>query len=157
MAKIPEETKTELKNSGAQFNRDPFTNKPISGGLLAIAKRAVGNAISDHEPYTIRINFQNGRIVGGDSNNNLSVELLNGRAATPVIGVPTDSNVAFVEINSLVTEGFAPITNGGDWVVRVKYENGDVTSVFVNPDFDEEDRELIKKVLLRGFAEPIQM
>ena len=157
MAKIPEETKTELKNSGAQFNRDPLTEKSISGGLLAIAKRAIGNAISDNEPYTIRINFQNGRIVGGDANKNLSVELLNGRAATPVIGVPTDSNVAFVEINSLVTEGFAPITNGGDWVVRAKCENGDVTSVFVNPDFDEEDRELIKKVLLRGFAEPIKM
>ena len=157
MATIPEETKTELKNSGAQFNRDPMTERSIAGDLLAVAKRAVGNAISDDEPYTIRINFQNGRIVGSEEKPRLSVELLNGRASTPVIGVPTDSNVAFVEINSLVTEGFAPITNEGSWVVRLKFENGNITSVLVNPDFDEEDRKLIKTVLLRGFAEPIQM
>ena len=157
MATIPEETKTELKNSGAQFNRDPMTETSINGDLLMIAKRAVGNAIKDDEPYTIRINFQNGRIVGHEANPRLSVELLDGRASTPVFDIPTDSNVAFVEINSLVTEGFPPITNGGDWVVRLKYENGNIKSVFVNHDFSEEDRELIKTVIMRGFAEQIQM
>lgn len=157
MATIPKETKAELKNSGAQFNRDPMTEKSINGDLLAVAKRAVGNAILDDEPYTIRVNFQNGRIVGNEANPRLSVELLEGRASTPVIGIPTSSNVAFVEINSLVTEGFPPIDNGDSWVVRLKFENGNITSVFVNPDFDEEDRKLIKKVLLRGFADPIQM
>lgn len=157
MATIPEETKVELEKSGAQFNRDPMTEKSINGGLLEVAKRAVGNAINDDQPYTIRINFRNGRIVGSEEKPRLAVELLDGRSSTPVIGVPTDSNVAFVEINSLVTEGFDPINNGGDWVVRLKFENGNVMSVFVNPDFSEEDRKLIEKVLLRGFAEPIQM
>lgn len=157
MATIPEETKTELEKSGAQFNRDPMTERPINGDLLGVATRAVGNAIQDDKPYTIRINFQNGRIVGSEATPRLTVELLNGRSATPVIGVPTDSNVAFVEIDSLVTEGFPPINNEGDWVVRLKFENGDITSVFVNNDFSEEDRELIKKVVMRGFAEPIQM
>lgn len=157
MAEIPEETKTELEKSGAQFNRDLMTETAINGDLLGVAMRAIGNAIQDDEPYTIRINFQNGRIVGSEATPRLTVELLNGRSATPVIGVPADSNVAFVEINSLVTEGFPPITNGGAWVVRLKFENGDITSVFVNNDFSEEDRELIKKVLKRGFAEPIQM
>lgn len=157
MAEIPEETKTELEKSGAQFNRDPMTERAINGDLLAVAQRAVGNAIVDDKPYTIRINFQNGRIVGSEATPRLTVELLDGRSSTPVVGVPTDSNVAFVEIDSLVTEGFAPINNGGDWVVRLKFENGNVTSVFVNPDFSEEDRKLIKTVLMRGFADPIQM
>lgn len=157
MSTIPEETKAELKNSGAQFNRDPKAETPINGGLLAVAKRAVGNAIVDDEPYTIRINFRNGRIVGDESNPRLSVELLDGRASTPVIGVPTDSDVAFVEINSLVIEGFPRITNGGAWIVRLKVENRKITSVFVNPDFSEEDRKLIKKVLLRGFSNQIRM
>lgn len=157
MATIPEETKTELKNSGARFNRNPSAETAIVGGLLSVAKRAVGNAIMDDEPYSLRINFQNGRIVGSEANPRLSVELLSGRASTPVIGVPTESNVTFVEINSLVTEGFPPINNEGDWVVRLKSENGKVTSVLVNPDFGEEDRKLIKKVLLRGFNNPIQM
>lgn len=157
MATIPEETKTELKNSGVKFNRNPLHEKPINGDLLAVANRAIGNAIMDDEPYTIRINFQNGRIVGGESNPRLSVELLNGRASTTTIEVPTDSNVMFVEIDSLVTEGFPPIENGGDWVVRLKIENENITSVFVNPDFDEEDRKLIKRVLLRGFDALVQM
>lgn len=157
MAEIPEETRAELNNSGAQFNRDPMTETAINGDLLGIATRAVGNAIEDDKPYTIRINFQNGRIVGSEAAPRLTVELLNGRSETPVIGAPTDSDVAFVEINSLVTEGFPPITNGGNWVVRLKFENGNVTSVLVNNDFSEEDRELIKKVVKRGFAEQIQV
>lgn len=157
MATIPEETKAELENSGAQFNRNPTAETPINGDILAVAKRAIGNAIMDDEPYTIRINFQNGRIVGHEENPRLSVELLDGRASTPVIGIPDDSNIAFVEIDSLVIEGFPPITNEGAWVVRLKVENGNITSVFVNSDFDQEDRKLIKKVLLRGFGPQIQM
>ena len=157
MATIPEETKTELKNSGARFNRNPKAETPINGELLAVAKRAVGNAIMDDEPYTIRINFRNGRIVGSEGKPRISVELLDGRASTSSIGIPTDSNVSFVEISSLVTEGFPPITNGDTWVVRLKVENGNITSVFVNHDFTDEDRKLIKKVLLRGFADQIQM
>lgn len=157
MAKIPDETKAELINSGVKFNRNPMAETPINGDLLAIAKRAVGNAIEDDEPYTIRINFQNGRIVGPEEKSRLSVELLDGLASTPAIGLPTDLYVSLVEINSLVVEGFPTIDNGGDWVVRLKIENENITSVIVNPDFDEEDRRLIKKVILRGFDNPIQM
>lgn len=157
MATIPNETKDELEKSGVKFNRNPMAETPINGFLLAIAKQAVGNAIDDDKPYTIRINFQNGRIVGDKVNPRLSVELLNGRATTPEIGVPTVSSVAFVEINSLAIEGFPSIDNGGDWVVRLKIENENITSVIVNPDFDEKDRRLIKKVLLRGFERQIQM
>lgn len=157
MATIPEETKNELKNSGAQFNRDPKNERAIDGDLLEVAKRAVGNAIRDDEPYTIRINFKNGRIVGSEADPRLSVELLDGRAATPVIGVPTESNAVFIEIDSLVTEGFPPITNDGEWVVRLTIKYGNITSVFVNPDFSEEDRKLIETVLRRGFAPQIQM
>lgn len=157
MAAIPEETKTELKTSGARFNRNPQAETPINGDLLAIAKRAVGNAIQDDEPYTIRINFQNGRIVGPEEKPRLTVELLEGRASTPEIGLPSESNVTLVEINSLVTEGFPAIDNGGDWIVRLKIDGDTITSVIVNPDFSEEDRKLIKKVLLRGFEKPIHM
>lgn len=157
MATIPEDTKTELKNSGAQFNRNPRAETPINGGLLEVAKRAVGNAIEDDKPYTIRINFQNGRIVGSEAKPRLSVELLAGRTSTPEIGVLTESNVSFVEINSLTIEGFPPINNEGNWVVRLRVDDGKITSVFVNSDFDDEDRRLIKKALLRGFANQIQM
>lgn len=157
MAKIPDETKAEIKNSGVKFNRNPMAETPINGDLLAIAKRAVGNAIEDDKPYTIRINFQNGRIVGPEEKPRLTVELLDGLASTPAIGLLTDSYVSLIEINSLVVEGFPTIDNGGDWVVRLKVENGNITSVIVNPDFDEEDRRLIKKVILRGFDNPIQM
>lgn len=157
MTTIPEKTKAQLLISGTRFNRDPMAEKSINGALFVVAKRAVGNAIMDDEPYTIRINFQNGRIVGSEANPRLTVELLNGRSSTPTIGVLTNSNVAFIEIDSLTMEGFPPIVNGGDWVVRLKIENDNITSVFVNPDFDEDDRELIKKVVMRGFANQIRM
>ena len=157
MAHIPEDTKAELKNSGVRFNRDPLSERSINGDLLAVAKRAVGNAIKDDEPYTIRINFRNGRIVGREETSKITVELLSGRAATPVIGVPTDSNVAYVEFTALTTEGFASITNEGRWVAHAKFSGDDVSMVVVNSDFDEEDRELIKTVLLRGFEPQIQM
>ena len=157
MATIPEETKTELKNSGAKFNRNPEHENPINGALLSVAKRAVGNAIMDDEPYTIRINFRNGRIVGTEGNPRLTVELLDGRASTSTIGTLTESNTSFVEIDSLTIEGFSPITNGGAWVVRLTVTDGNITEVFVNPAFDDDDRKLIKKVLLRGFDNPVQM
>lgn len=157
MATIPQETKTELKKPGAQFNRAPLSETSINGGLLALAKRAVGNAIADDEPYTIRINFQNERIVGSEANPRLSVELLNGRATTTQIGVPSESNVVYIEFKYLQSETFPSITNGDSWVARAKIDGDTVVSVIVNNDFSEEDRELIKTVLMRGFADSIQM
>ena len=157
MAAIPEETKTELKNSGARFNRAPLSETTINGGLMELATRAVGNAIVDDKPYTIRVNFQNGRIVGSEASPRISVELLDGRANTTQIGVPAVSNVVYVELKYLQTEGFPVIENGDYWVARAKIDDGVVKSVYVNHDFSEEDRELIKTVLMRGFGAPVQM
>lgn len=157
MAKIPEATKTELKKPGVKFNRTPLSETVVNGGLLAVAKRAIGNAINDDEPYTIRINFRNGRIVGGETNPRLSVELLDGRASTTKIDTLESSDVVYVEFKYLQTEGVPSITNEDSWVARVKIDGGTIKHVFVNSDFSEEDRELIKTVLIRGFAEPIRM
>lgn len=153
MAQIPERTKNYLKTPGAQFNRDPDSEKAINSGILALAKRAVGNVIADDEPYTIRINFQNGRVVGSEAQPRLSVELLNGRASTSAIGVPNANAEVFIEYNGLYVEGYPSIENGRSWVARAKVDGDTVKSVFVNRDFNEEDRELIEKTLLRGFRQ----
>ena len=157
MTTIPMATKTELKKPGVKFNRDPKSETPINGGLLGLTLLAIGNAIKDDEPYTIRINFQNGRIVGSEANPRLSVEILDGRASTTNIGIPETSNVIYVEFKYLQIEGVPPIYNGDSWVARAKIDGGITESVYVSNDFSEEDRELIKTVLLRGFADQIQM
>ena len=157
MTNIPGETKTELKKPGVKFNRAPLSETVINGGLLAVAKRAVGNAIEDNEPYTIRINFRNGRIVGGVSNPRLTVEILDGRASTTRIGVPETSNVVYIEFKYLQMQGVPPIVNGDSWVARAKIDGGTIVSATINNDFSEEDRELIKTVLMRGFDNQIQM
>lgn len=157
MTQIPENTKTYLKTAGAQFNQDPHSVKVINAGILALAKRAVGNVIEDDEPYTIRINFQNGRIVGREAQPRLSVELLDGRAPTSKIDVPTDNTEVFLELKTLVAEGYTPIQNGDSWVARVKMDGNVVKTAFVNRDFSEEDRELIEAALLRGFRPQVGM
>ena len=157
MTQIPDNMKTYLKTPGAQFNRDPNSEKVINYGILAIAKQAVGNAIADDEPYTIRINFQNGRIVGSEAQPRLSVELLDGRASTPSIDTPKENTNVFLELKTLTAEGHTPILNGDSWVARVKMDGSTVKTVFVNRDFSEEDRELIKSALLRGFARQVGM
>lgn len=156
MAQIPENTKAYIKNDVGRFNREPRSEKEINHGLLALAKRAVGNAINDYEPYTIRINFRNGRVVGSEAQPTLSVELLEGRASTSNIGVRSESTEIFLELKYLVAEGYAPITNEGSWVARVKIDGDTIKSVFVNRDFDEEDRKIIETALLRGFLPPIR-
>lgn len=157
MTTIPEATKTHLKTPGVRFNRVPTSETIINGGLLQVAKRAVGNAIEDNEPYTIRINFQNGRIVGNEANPRLSVELLEGRATTTSIGVPETSDIVYIEFKYLQSEGAPPIVNGDSWVARVKIDGGTIVSALVNDDFSEGDREIIKTVLMRGFDNAIQM
>lgn len=157
MTQIPANMKTYLKTPGAQFNREPNSEKVINSGILALAKRAVGNAITDDEPYTIRINFQNGRVVGSEAQPRLSVELLDGRASTPTIGVPKENTEVFLELKTLVAEGQPPILNEGSWVARVKLDGSTVKTVFVNRDFSEEDRELIKAALLRGYGPQVGM
>lgn len=157
MALIPETTKAQLKQAGIQFNRDPKSEKVINQGLLAIAKRAVGNVIEGDEPYTIRINFQNGRIVGSEAQPRLSVELLDGRASTPKIDTPKENTTVFLEFKTLAAEGYPPIVNGDSWVARMTMVNNKVKTVFVNRDFSEEDRKLIEAALLRGLLPQTQM
>lgn len=157
MTNIPENTKTYLKTTGAQFNRDPHAEKVINDGILALAKRAIGNAIADEKPYTIRINFKNGRIVGSEAQPRLSVELLEGRAATSAIDTPHENTEVFLELSALAAEGYQSILNGDSWVARVKLDGDTVKTVFVNRDFSEEDRELIKAALLRGFRPQVGM
>lgn len=157
MTTIPEATKTEIAKPGVKFNRDPISETAINVGLLEVATRAVGNSIEDDEPYTIRINFQNGRIVGDKADPRLSVELLDGRSATTHIGIPGESDIVYIEFKYLRTEGVPSIENGDSWVARAKFDNGTIVSAFVNADFSEEDRNLIKTVLMRGFANQIQM
>lgn len=157
MTQIPDNMKTYLKTPGAQFNREPNSEKVINTGILAIAKRAVGNSIEDDEPYTIRINFQNGRIVGSEAQPRLSVELLDGRASTSAIGVHTDNTEVFLELKTLAAEGYSSILNGDSWVARIKLDGNTVKTVFVNRDFSEEDRELIEAALLRGLLPQVGM
>ena len=157
MVQIPERTKTRLKDPGVQFNRDRDSEKVINQGLLALAKKAVGNTIADDEPYTIRINFQNGRVVGSEAQPRLSVELLDGVSSTPNIDVPSESTVVFIEFNGFVIEGYPSIENTGSWVARAKMDGNTVKSVFVNHDYNEEDRKLIETVLMRGLGREIQM
>lgn len=157
MTAIPKATKTKIKQPGVRFNRATESETVVNGGLLALAKRAVGNAIEDDKPYTIRINFKNGRIVGDEQNPRLSVELLNGRASTTRTEVLETSNVVYIEFKYLQTENVPSITNGDSWVARAKIDDGTIVSVSVNNDFSEEDRELIKTVLMRGFADAIRM
>lgn len=157
MTQIPVNTKAYLKNPGAQFNRDPNSEKVINSGILAVAKRAVGNAIEDDKPYTIRINFQNGRIVGHEAQPRLSVELLDGRASTTEIDVPKENAVVFLELKTLAADGYDSILNGDSWVARVKLDGNTVKTVFVSRDFSEEDRELIKAALLRGLRPQVGM
>ena len=157
MAQIPANTKARLKTPGVQFNRDPNSEKVINPGILALAKRAVGNSIEDDKPYTIRINFQNGRIVGSEAQPRLSVELLDGRASTSIVDTPSATTYVYLELKYLVSEGYTPITNEGSWVARIKLDGSTVKSVFVNHDFNEEDRGLIETVLMRGLGTQVQM
>lgn len=157
MTKIPDDMKTYLKTPTAMFNNDPMSIRVINSGILALAKRAVGNAIEGSEPYTIRINFQNGRIVGREAQPRLSVELLDGRSATSTIGVPKENTEIFLEFKSLGAEGYTPIKNGDSWTARAKMDGDTVKAVFVNRDFSDEDRKLIETALLRGLLPQTQM
>ena len=157
MATIPKATKIKIKKPGVQFNRAPDSETIINGGLIALAKRAIGNAIQDDEPYTVRINFKNGRIVGSQADPRLSVELLNGRTTTTQIDVPETSDIVYIEFKYLQSEDVPSIENGDSWVARAKIDGDTVVSVSINNDFSEEDRELIKTVIMRGFGPQIRM
>lgn len=158
MAKIPEETKNQLRQE-AKFNVNDESWRKLNEGIVGLVKKAVGNKITDDQPYTFRINFQNGRIVGETFDPRFSIEKLEGRTPTTEFTLKTDSDVTYYEAKDLGIANLPGIFNGDSWVARFKmtsYTN--VIEAFVNPDFeDPEDRKLIKEALLKGFAEREQM
>ena len=154
MATIPAETKNVLRK-GAKFNVNDESWRKLNESIVGLVKKAVGNEIADDQPYTFRINFQNGRIVGEAFDPRFSVEKLEGHTPTTEFALKTDSDVTYYEAKNLGVSSYPGIFNGDSWVARFKltsYTN--VLEVFVNPNFeDPEDRKLIKEALLKGFAE----
>lgn len=157
MAKIPAETKTAILNDGNFFK---FTNREtnrreINLGIIGLAKKAITGKIADDQPYTFRINFQNGRIVGESFDPRFSVQVLDGRSDTTEFSLDTDQNTTYYEYESLETDYKPSITNGDSWVARIKLVNGKVVEAFVHPDFDDpEERKLMRDALLRGLKSP---
>lgn len=154
MTKIPEETKRELKNFGqnAKFTDRYGLAREINSGIFKLVKKAIGNKIADDHPYTFRINFQNGRIVGETFDPRISVEKLEGRTPTTEFTLKDDSNTKYYEYKELEVDYKPSITNGDSWVARIKVVNGLTVEATVNPDFDDpEDRKLIKDTLMHGF------
>lgn len=158
MATIPAETKNQLRQ-GAQFNANDESWRKLNEGIVGLSKKAISNKITDDQPYTFRINFQNGRIVGETFNPRFSIEKLEGRTPTTEFTLKTDSDASYYEAKNLAIDTFPEIANGDSWVARFKltsYTN--VIEAFVNPDFeDPEDRKLIKEALLKGFNERERM
>lgn len=160
MTKIPAETKTAIQNGGNFFK---FTNwemnrREINRGIIGLAKKAIAGKIADDQPYTFRINFQNGRIVGESFDPRFSVQVLDGRSDTTEFSLGTDQNTAYYECKSLEVDYNPSITNGDSWVARIKVVNGAVVDAFINSDFDDpEERKLMRDALLRGFKSPEMM
>ena len=152
MAKIPEETKKRLRD-GIKFNINDESWRKLNDGIVGLVKKAVGNEIADDQPYTFRINFRNGRIVGETFDPRFSVEKLEGRTPTTEFVLKSDSEATYYEAKNLGIAYYPKIANGDSWVARFKMKKDEVTDPFVSPDFDDpEDRKLIKETLLKGFA-----
>lgn len=160
MTKIPEETKTELKRFGenAKFTYRDGMARELNSGIFNLVKKAVGNKIADDQPYTFRINFRNGRIVGETFDPRFSVEKLEGRTPTTEFAIKNDSNTKYYEYKTLDVDYKPSITNGDSWVARIKLVDNRIVEVTVNHDFDDpEDRKLIKDTLMHGFKNPEMM
>ena len=157
MTKIPAETKTEILRFGNNFK---FSNqdenfREINPGIVGLAKKAVAGNIADDQPYTFRINFRNGRIVGESFDPRFSIEKLDGCSETTEFSLGKDPNTKYYEYKSLSVDYRPSITNGDSWVARVKQVNYVIKEVMVNPDFDDpEERKLISDTLMRGFKSP---
>lgn len=157
MTKIPAETKTAILNGGNFFK---FTNREtnrreINWGIIGLAKKAITGKIADDQPYTFRINFQNGRIVGESFDPRFSVQVLDGRSETTEFSLDQGQNTTYYEYKSLDVDYQPSIANGDSWVARIKVVNGVIVDAFINSDFDDpEERKLMRDVLLRGFKSP---
>lgn len=157
MAKIPETIKKKLIAEKDYFKFTKFENsmRKINDSVFGLVKKAVGNKIADDQPYTFRINFQNGRIVGETFDPRVSVERLEGRTSTTEFALKDDSDAVYYELQHLNTDYDGQIQNGDSWVARIKQVNYVTTDVTINPDFDDpEERKLMKDALMRGFKSP---
>lgn len=156
MATIPAETKKQLPGvpESPALARNTQDWRKLNAGIIGLVKKAVGNKITDDQPYTFRINFQNGRIVGETFDPRFSVEKLEGRTPTTEFTLSSGDEVTYYEAKKLYVSYLPEITNGDSWVARFKMVNGKVTEAFVNPDFDDpEDRKLLKAAILNGFRD----
>lgn len=154
MTKIPETIKKKLIQEKDFFKFTKYENKmrKINDNIVGLVKKAVGNKIADDQPYTFRINFQNGRIVGEAFDPRFSVEKLEGRTPTTEFSLKDDSDTVYYELKHLSTDYDGQITNGDSWVARIKQVKYVTTDVMINPDFDDpEERKLMKDALMRGF------
>lgn len=157
MTKIPAEIKKELvaKKDVFKFTKYEGNMRKINDNIVGLVKKAVGNKIADDQPYTFRINFRNGRIVGETFDPRFSVEKLEGRTPTTEFSLKDDSDTVYYELKILSTDYNGQITNGDSWVARIKQVNFVTTEVMVNPDFDDpEERKLISDILMHGFKSP---
>lgn len=156
MATIPEETKKQLPGSPESpvLARNIQDWRKLNDGIIGLVRKAVGNKIADDQPYTFRINFQNGRIVGETFDPRFSVEKLEGRTPTTEFTLHSGDEATYYEAKKLYVSYFPEIANGDSWVARFKIVKGKITEVFVNSDFDDpEDRKLLKAAILNGFRD----
>lgn len=157
MTKIPAEIKKKLvaQKDFFKFTKYEQSMRKINDNIVGLVKKAVGNKIADDQPYTFRINFRNGRIVGETFDPRFSVEKLEGRTPTTEFSLKDDSDTVYYELKVLSTAYDGQITNGDSWVARIKHVDYVTKEVMVNPDFDDpEERKLISDALMRGFAAP---
>lgn len=154
MTKIPEDVKKAILQNKDYFKFTKYEQnmRKINDNIVGLVKKAVGNKIADDQPYTFRINFRNGRIVGETFDPRFSVEKLEGHTPTTEFSLKDDSDTVYYELKILSTDYDGQITNGDSWVARIKQVNYVTKEVMVNPDFDDpEDRKLIKDTLMHGF------
>lgn len=157
MAKIPADVKKAILQDKDYFKFTKYKNdmRKINDNIVGLVKKAVGNKIADDQPYTFRINFRNGRIVGETFDPRFSVEKLEGRTPTTEFSLKDDSDTVYYELKHLSTDYDGQIANGDSWVARIKQVNYVTEEVMVNPDFDDpEERKLISDALMRGFKSP---
>lgn len=157
MTKIPANVKKAMLRDKDifKFTKYEQSMRKINDNIVGLVKKAVGNKIADDQPYTFRINFRNGRIVGETFDPRFSVEKLEGRTPTTEFSLKEDTDTVYYELKELSAGYDGQITNGDSWVARIKQVNYVTEEVMVNPDFDDpEERKLISDALMRGFAAP---
>lgn len=157
MTKIPAETKAEMIKFGTnmKFTKLYSDFRELNAGITGLVKKAIANQIADDQPYTFRINFRNGMIVGQTFDPRFSIQKLEGRSATSEFTLSNEDPAKYYELKRLSVDYKPDITNGDSWVARIKMVNSDVVDAFINSDFDDpEERKLMQDTLLRGFKSP---